>query len=203
MEECLEYLKIIYPSLDFFSLFDHLCGRGQSHKVRLKASITRKYFDGKQPNMRDTVILEEDRFLGPYDHILATDNTQHMWWDPDLPYIQIPRPFWISYMENAEHHYDGFTGKTKHHKLDKNELIDRLHSSGVTSKGLKDDIVIKAKENDKAVKGNDHEKKEGCIQLDISGVLFLLITFLISGYFYPLITLIIRVQPVSVLFPVM
>ena len=39
-----------------------------------------------------------------------------------------------------------------------------------------------------------------CLQLDISGGLSLLIACLISGYFYPLITLIIRVQIVSVLF---
>ena len=42
-----------------------------------------------------------------------------------------------------------------------------------------------------------------CIQLDISGGLSLLITFLISGYFYPLIALLIRLQLVSVLFPPM
>ena len=39
-----------------------------------------------------------------------------------------------------------------------------------------------------------------CIQLDISGIFSLLVTCIIIGYFYPPITLLIRVQLVEVLF---
>ena len=39
-----------------------------------------------------------------------------------------------------------------------------------------------------------------CIKLDISGGLSTLVTFIISGYLYPIITLLIRVKLVSVLF---
>ena len=63
-----------------------------------KASIIRKYFGEKQPNTRDIFMLWEDGFLGPYDYILATGGTQHMWWDPALPDIQLTGPFWISDM---------------------------------------------------------------------------------------------------------
>ena len=40
-------------------------------------------------------------FIRPYDRILATDNTQNMWWDPALTYIQLTGTFWISEMKNS------------------------------------------------------------------------------------------------------
>ena len=79
--------------------------------------------------MRDTVILGEDGFIGPCNRILEIDNTHHMWWDPALTDIQLTGPFWISDMEIAEHCRDVFSGKNKSHKLNKNKLIDCLHSS--------------------------------------------------------------------------
>ena len=103
----------------------------------------RKYFGEKQSSMTNTVILGEDGFL---DHMIVfwqTDDTQHMWWDPALPDIQL-----------TEHCHDVFTGKTKPQKLNKNDLIDHLHSSGVVAKGRKADIVSKAKENEIAVEEN-------------------------------------------------
>ena len=39
--------------------------------------------------MRDTVMLGKDGFLGPYDRILETDDTQHMWWDTALQENQL------------------------------------------------------------------------------------------------------------------
>ena len=95
--------------------------------------------------MRDKDILGEDGFLGPYYCILEIDNTQQMWWDPALPYILQTGPLWISYMENSEHRHDVFTGNTKPHKLNKNELIDRLHISELVVKRCKVDIVRKSK----------------------------------------------------------
>ena len=48
-------------------------------------------------------------------------------------------------MENVEHRHDVCTGKTKPQNLNKNELIDRLNSSGVLAKGHEAAIVINAK----------------------------------------------------------
>ena len=75
----------------------------------------RNYFSGKQPNMIDTVMLEGDGSLGPYDSILSTGNTHHIWWYPSLPDIKLTGLFCISDMENAEHRNDVFTGNTKPH----------------------------------------------------------------------------------------
>ena len=97
--------------------------------------------------MIDTVILGEDGFLGTYDLILTTRNTQNMWWDPALPDSQLTGSLWISDMENVEHRHNVFTGKTKSRKLNKNKLNDRLHSSGVVAKGHKAGIVSNTKEN--------------------------------------------------------
>ena len=68
-----------------------------------------------------------------------------MWWDPSLPYIQLTAPLWVSETQKAEQCHEVFTGNTKPRKLNKNELIDRLHSSGVATKGRKVDIVSKEK----------------------------------------------------------
>ena len=94
-----------------------MCVHDQAHEVRLKESITRKYFDGKQPNMKDTVILGEDGLLGSYYCIFERDDTQHIWWDPALLDIKLTVPFWIYEMENAEHRRGVFTAKTKPRKL--------------------------------------------------------------------------------------
>ena len=48
-------------------------------------------------------------------------------------------------MENVEHRHDVCTGKTKPRKLNKNEHIENLHSSGVLAKGHEAAIVINAK----------------------------------------------------------
>ena len=81
-------------------------------------------------------------FLGPYDRILATEDTQHMWWDPALQDIQLTEPLCISDTERAEHHHDMCTGKTKPCKFNKNGLIYCLHSSVVVAKGHKADIFF-------------------------------------------------------------
>ena len=93
-------MKVLYPYFGFAFLFDHSCGPDWAREVRLKASIMRNYFGGKQPNMRDSVILGGGGFLGPYDRILVTYNTQDMWRDPSLPYILLTVPLWSSYIEN-------------------------------------------------------------------------------------------------------
>ena len=93
----MDCMKVLYPSFDFVFLFDHSCGIDQAHGGGLKASITRKYSDGKQPNMRDTVMLGKDVFLGPYYCILETGNNQHMWWDPYLTDSKVTGTFCISY----------------------------------------------------------------------------------------------------------
>ena len=84
---CLDCLKVLYPSFDFVFIFDHLCCHDQSHEGRLKSSIMIKYFGGKHPNMRDTIMLGGGLFFGPYYRILETGNTQHMWWEPALPSV--------------------------------------------------------------------------------------------------------------------
>ena len=123
MKDCLDCLKVMYPYFYFVFLFDHSFGNERAREGRLKESIMRKYLGEKQPNMRDTDILGEDEFLGPYDRILETYDIQHMWWDAALPDIQLTGPFWISDMKNAEHRYDVFIGKTKPCKLRKMSLL--------------------------------------------------------------------------------
>ena len=89
--------------------------------------------------MRDTVILGEDKFLGPYDSIFAADDTQHMWWYPALPYIQLTGPFWISDMENELQRRDIFIVKTKPFKLKKISLL----TAYIVQEWLQRDVRLK------------------------------------------------------------
>ena len=100
-----------------------------------------------------------DGFIGPYDSHLATYDTQKMRWYPALSYIQLTGPFWISDTENVKHRHDVLTVNNKPLKWNRNKLIERLHSSGVVTKGHKADIVSKQKENDISVEENEHDNK--------------------------------------------
>ena len=84
-------------------------------------------------------------FLRPCDRILETGDTHHTWWYPALTYSQLIVPLWLSDIEKVEHHHDVFTGKTKPCKLNKNDIIDLLHSSGVVAKIHKAELFSKEK----------------------------------------------------------
>ena len=60
MEDCLDWLNFLYTYFDLVFLFENMCGHDRAREGILKTSIMRKYFGGKQQNMRDKVILEED-----------------------------------------------------------------------------------------------------------------------------------------------
>ena len=90
-------------------------------------------------------MLGEDGILVPYYYILETVDTHHMCWYPCLPDSRLTVPFYLYDTEKAEHLHDVLTGKTKPHKMSKNELIGSLHTSGLASKVRKADIVSKAR----------------------------------------------------------
>ena len=73
--------------------------------------------------MRDTAMLREDGFLGTYGRIFSTGDTQNMWWEPYLTYIQLTGTSWISDTENEEHRHNMFTGNTKPRKLKKMSIL--------------------------------------------------------------------------------
>ena len=84
MEYYLDCLKFLYPSFDIIFIFEHLCGYDLTREDRLKTSIMRNYFGGKEPSMIDTVILWGVDFLYHMIVFWKTDDTQHMWWDTAL-----------------------------------------------------------------------------------------------------------------------
>ena len=68
MEYLLDCFKVLYPYFYYVFIFDHLCGNEWAREVGIKASIMRKYFCGKQTNMRDTVMLWGVDFS---DHVIV------------------------------------------------------------------------------------------------------------------------------------
>ena len=90
-----------------------------------KAEKHHGVFTGKNKTRK----LQKNELIGRLhsSRVVEKGITHYMWWYPDLLYIQLTVSFWIYNMEKSEQHHDVFTGKTKNRKLNKNELIDRLH----------------------------------------------------------------------------
>ena len=64
LEDCIDCMKILHPDYQCVFLFDHSSGHFRKRKNGLDTSSMRKYYAGKEPSMRTTIITEE--LLGPF-----------------------------------------------------------------------------------------------------------------------------------------
>ena len=86
LEDCVDVLKAINgEKYDYCFLFDHSNGHDRLRPDGLNLNKISKYFGGKQPAMRDSVI-EDESYLGPFDHerkLKVGDIQQMTWVDHD------------------------------------------------------------------------------------------------------------------------
>ena len=78
VEDCIDCLRAIHgDTYQFLFLFDHSNGHDRTAPDALKADAISKYHGGKQPIMRDSIILDKS-YLGPFHHDtkLQIGNTQ-------------------------------------------------------------------------------------------------------------------------------
>ena len=103
VEDCIDCLKVVNEDkFQYMFLFDHLNGHDRSAPDALKADSIRKYYGGKQPSMRNSVI-EDESFLGPHHHQskLKVGQTQHM------NFTQSDEgPFYLTPQQRHEHQHD-------------------------------------------------------------------------------------------------
>ena len=90
LEDCVDVLRAINGyKFDYCFLFDHSNGHDRQRPDGLNINKVSKYYGGKQPHMRDSVIMDES-YLGPFEHDkkLKVGDTQIMSWvnDADGPY---------------------------------------------------------------------------------------------------------------------
>jgi hypothetical protein len=120
-KDTVDILKVMHPEFDFISLFDQRPDSLYQHRMNNKA------FGGKAALMRDTLIQQEEDFLGQFPQILQSGAIQSMVLLPGLN----TGPFWMSEAEKEDYDHDKHLGTTTEVKLAALELILQLCQNGV------------------------------------------------------------------------
>ncbi|KAI2513104.1 hypothetical protein MHU86_1396 [Fragilaria crotonensis] len=77
-EDVVDCLQVLYPDYEFVFLFDHSQGHARKRDGALSALNMSKGYGGAQSQMRDTVIVQEEGYLGPYSPVLKVGDTQSL-----------------------------------------------------------------------------------------------------------------------------
>jgi hypothetical protein len=100
-EDCVDCLKVIYPQFEFAFLFDHSQGHAKKLKNGLDAYSMNKGYGGAQPRMRESIIKEEDGYLGMNQRTLTVGDTQTFIFQPGDN-----GPFWMTVEERELNRHD-------------------------------------------------------------------------------------------------
>ena len=126
--DAVDVLKVMHPEIDFVFLFDHSAGHARQRPDGLNQHRMNRAFGGKQAVlMRDTLIQQEEGFLGQFPRILQPGDIQSLVFLPGSD----AGPFWMSDAEKEDSRHDKHLGTTKEVKLAAPELILQLRENGV------------------------------------------------------------------------
>lgn len=142
MEDCVDCLKVLYPQFDLHFLFDHSCGHDRQRPDGLNANKMSKGYGGAQPQMRSTIIENED-FLGPFPSTLSVGDIQYMSFQS-----HDTGPFYLSTMKRMQRKHTIKTGKKIQKQKTKDMLLADLRQVGITNvKGTKAQLSKLADQN--------------------------------------------------------
>jgi hypothetical protein len=158
LEDCMDCLIALYPEFDYLFLFDHSCGHDKQREDGLNVERMLKGYGGKQAVLHDTIIRQEQGYLGTYPRRLKPGDIQKMiFQDGD------EGPFWMQEMERQQKKYDIVKSGTRKRKLTKAELLDRLKEKGIVTKGRVADLVVAAQNNGIPVEEEVQKIQEGWV----------------------------------------
>ena len=121
-EDAVDVLKVMHPCYDFVFLFDHSAGHAKQQPDGLNQHRMNRAFGGKSvPMMWDTIMIQEERYLGPFPRILELGDTQSL-----VFVTSNSGPFWMSSEEKEESRYNKNLGGTTAVNLKIPELILQL-----------------------------------------------------------------------------
>ena len=83
MEDCIDVLKVLYPSYDVLLLFDHSCGHDRQRDDGLNVEYMSKGYGGKQSRLRPSLIKQVDGYIGSFTQKLNVGDTQTMIFSAD------------------------------------------------------------------------------------------------------------------------
>ena len=154
-EDVVDCLQVLYPEFEFVFLFDHSQGHARKRNGALTALNMSRGYGGAQAKMRDTVILQEEGYLGPHSPILKAGDTQ------SLVYLEGDSgPWYLSPEQQQLQRHDRPTGRSKRVERSKKVLAECLRAAGVT---LQQQRGYTRKELQEFAKNNGidlHEHKE-------------------------------------------
>lgn len=154
-EDVVDCLQVLYPEFQFVFLFDHSQGHARKRDGALTALSMSKGYGGAQAKMRDTIILQDEGYLGPHSPILKAGDTQ------SLVYLESDSgPWYLSPEQRQSQRHDRPTGRSKRVERSKKVLVECLRAAGVT---LQQQRGYTRKELQEFAKNNGidlHEQKE-------------------------------------------
>jgi hypothetical protein len=130
-EDVVDCVQILYPEYDFIFLFDHSQGHARKRSGALSAAHMSRTNGGAQPVMRNTMMLEEEDYLGTNlpTRLLNVGDTQSMIFLP-----QDSGPWYLSAQQREAHRKDQATGKSRRVERSKKLLVKALLEAGVDMK---------------------------------------------------------------------
>jgi hypothetical protein len=147
LEDCMDCLSVLYPSLDFVFLFDHSNGHDRLQPNGLSSTRISKYYGGKQPKMRDSVLTDVKCFGPFHDHTypLQLNSIQSM-----IYKSTDSGPFYLTEDDREKQKHDIRTGRMRKKFKLKSEL----------RKNLKENNIVKPS-------GSLKQLQDQCKRLDI------------------------------------
>ncbi len=127
-EDAVDVLKVMYPAVDFVFLFDHSSGHSKQQPDGLNQNRMNRLFGRKNVGaMRNTIIEQEEGYLGAFPRILEPGATQ------SLVFSQSDSgPFWMTEQEREETRHDKRYGTASDINLKSQELILLLNDNGIS-----------------------------------------------------------------------
>ncbi len=131
LEDCMDSLKVLAPQFDYLFLFDHSCGHDKQREDGLNVENMSKIFGGKQARLHDSLIKNNEGYLGLFPKILQPGDIQSMVFQHDDP-----EPFWLPAEERLRQwNVEIQPGKKTKWRFRKDELVKMLAQAGVTATG--------------------------------------------------------------------
>jgi hypothetical protein len=155
-EDCMDCLTTLYPEFDYLFLFDHSCGHDKQREDGLNVERMLKGFGGKQAVLHDTLIRQEQGYLGTYPQRLKPGDVQKM-----VFHNVDGSPFWMQPIERQQKKHDIIKSGMQKRKLTKAELLDCLKEKGIVTKGRVADLIVAAQNNGIPVEEEMQKIQEG------------------------------------------
>ena len=121
-EDAVDVLKVMHPEFDFVFLFNHSAGHARQRPDGFNQHRMNKAFGGKAVLMRDTLIQQEQGFLGQFPQTLQPGDTQSLVFLPGSD----AGPFRMSDAEKEDSRHDKHLGTSTEVKLAAAELVLQL-----------------------------------------------------------------------------